>query len=396
MKATRKLLPALLLTFLLPVASRAQAAAGIANMHTVLANVYDQMLPLCSQLISVSQAIAGFGTIFYIGFRVWRHIARAEPIDFFPLLRPFVLTLLIGFFPQVVLGTLNGILQPTVTATAALVDTENAAVLNLISLQAQAIGSDTAQPIVINPYAQDGNPGAGQYTDPSATTTGTADSGGFWSSIGSGLKFIMSGIYNNLKVIFSFFLSIVLQLLYYAASLCIDTIRTFHLIVLAILGPLAFGFSCYDGLHHSLTHWLARYINIYLWLPIANIFGAILATIQANMIQADLANGTAYFVQTEITYLIFLVIGIVGYFTVPGIANYIVHTHGPNPLAQKVTSVVSTAVSMATTAASGVPVGGVGSGGGGATAATSDGYANNNGGATRDSASSYQRKQIES
>ena len=368
--------PALILACLLPDVSHAQAAAGVANMHTVLSNVYDQMLPLCSQLISVSQAIAGFGAIFYIGHRVWKHIARAEPIDFFPLLRPFVITLLIGFFPQVVLGTLNGILQPTVTATAALVDNENAAVLNLISLQAQGAGSDTAQPIVINPYAQ-GGAGTGQYTDPAATTTGTTDSGGFWSSIGSGLKFLMSGVYNNLKVIFQFFLSIFLQLLYYAASLCIDTIRTFHLIVLAILGPLAFGFSCYDGLQNSLTHWLARYINIYLWLPIANIFGAILAKIQANMIQIDLAGGTSYFAQTEITYLIFLVIGIVGYFTVPGIANYIVHTHGPNPLVQKVTSVATTAVSIATTAATtattGVPASAAGT----------------------DATSSYQRKQIE-
>jgi conjugative transposon TraJ protein len=393
MKAKRKFIFPILLTWLLPMASHAQAAAGVANMHTVLSNVYDQMIPLCGQLISVSQAIAGFGTIFYIGVRVWKHIARAEPIDFFPLLRPFVITLLIGFFPQVVLGTLNGILQPTVTATAALVDDENAAVLNLISQQAQATGSDTAQPIVINPYAQGGYPGAGQYSDPSATTAGATDSGGFWSSIGSGLKFIMSGIYNNLKVIFSFFLSIFLQLLYYAASLCIDTIRTFHLIVLAILGPLAFGFSCYDGLQNSLTHWLARYINIYLWLPIANIFGAILARIQANMIQTDLANGTSYFAQTEITYLIFLVIGIVGYFTVPGIANYIVHTHGPNPLVQKVTSVASTAVSIAGTAATGVPVGVSGSGGGGAASAM--GYADNAGGAKGDSNSPYHRKQIE-
>ncbi|WP_431217555.1 conjugative transposon protein TraJ [Puia sp. P3] len=337
--------------------------------------------------------MAGFGTLFYIGFRVWKHIARAEPVDFFPLLRPLVLTILIGFFPQVVLNTLNSILEPTVTATAKIVDDENAAVLNLISLQARTIGGDTTQQVVMNPYDFGSNRGPDQYTDPSATTSGTSDSGGFWSSIGSGLKFLMSGMYNSLKVIFQFFLSLILQVLYYAASLCIDTIRTFHLIVLAILGPLAFAFSCYDGLQNSLTHWLARYINIYLWLPIANIFGAILAKIQENMLKADLASGTAHFVQTEITYLIFLVIGIVGYFTVPGIANYIIHTHGPNPLAQKVSNLAQTAVSVAATAATGVPVG-AGGGGGGTNPTAATGYQDSQG-AAKSEPNAYTRKQIE-
>lgn len=385
---------ALFLAFLIPMATKAQTAAGgIAQMHVVLANVRQQMMPLVANMINVSQAIAGFGTIFYIGFRVWKHIARAEAIDFFPLLRPFVLVLLIGFFQPVVLGTLEGILQPTVTETAKMVDSQNAAVMNLITLQARMINGDTTQQFVLNPYDFGSMRGPDQYTNPSATTSGGSDSGGFWSSIGSGLKFMMSGLYNSLKVIFQFFLSLILQILYYAASLCIDTIRTFHLIVLAILGPLAFGFSCYDGLQNSLVHWLARYINIYLWLPIANIFGVILGKIQENMLQIDLANGTSHFVQTEITYLIFLVIGIVGYFTVPGIANYIIHTHGPNPLAQKVSNLAQTAVSVAATAATGVPVGGAG-GGGGANPTAAAGYQDSQG-AAKGEPNSYARKQIE-
>lgn len=396
MKKCLTLIATLAVSLALPLFSQAQtAASGIAQMHVVLSQIYDQMIPLCSDLITVSQAIAGFGALFYIGYRVWKCIARAEPIDFFSLLRPFVLTLLIGMFPQV-LAVLNSILQPTVTGTAALVDNTNAAVMNLITQQAQANGGDNPQPIVINPYTQGGENGAGQYSNPSATTTGGDDSGGFWSSIGSGLKFLMSGLYNNLKTIFAFFLSIVLQLLYYAASLCIDTIRTFHLIILAILGPFAFAFSCYDGLQHSLTHWLARYINIYLWLPIANIFGAILSKIQENMLQLDLSGGAVNFVATDITYLIFLVIGIIGYFTVPSIANYIIHTHGGNPLLDKVTgiarSTVQTVTTAATTAATGVPISTGGSGGGGFTSTA--GYSDAKAAGANDS-HAYSRKQIE-
>src|ERR1700692_192908 len=106
-------------------------------------------------------------------------------------------------------------------------------------------------------------------------------------------------------------MSEILQVIYAAAILCINTIRTFYLIILAILGPLVFGFSVFDGLHHTITVWIARYINIFLWLPVANIFGPILGKIQENMIQLDInqiqANGDTFFSPTDTGYLIFLI-----------------------------------------------------------------------------------------
>src|SRR5271170_3996028 len=71
-------------------------AASIGGLQSELDNIYDQMLPLCSSLIGVGQGIAGFAATWYIAYRVWRHIANAEPIDFYPLFRPFV----IGFAVQ--------------------------------------------------------------------------------------------------------------------------------------------------------------------------------------------------------------------------------------------------------------------------------------------------------
>ena len=353
------ILPLIALTFL-PAWVHAQVSAGVSQLHTVLDNVYNQMIPLCSQVIDISQAVAGLGTIFYIGVRVWKHIARAEAIDFFPLFRPFVMVLLISIFPQV-LAIINGILSPTVTYTAAMVQHSNDAVnALLIAEAAQELGDTTS--VLMTPNPQGSQQGWDKYSQPGSTDSGSG--GGFWSAIGAGFKFLAGGIAASLRFIFKFLLSILLEVLYYAASLCIDTIRVFHLIVLAILGPFAFAFSCYDGFQHSLTHWLGRYINIYLWLPIANLLGAILGQIQQNMIQIDLASAqsgmTLQFAATDFAYLIFLLIGIIGYTTVPGLANYIVHTHGPNPLAQKVSALAGMAVSAA--------VGGATGGGGGAAA----------------------------
>ena len=43
------------------------------------------------------------------------------------------------------------------------------------------------------------------------------------------------------------------EVVYSAASLCINTVRTFFLVVLVILGPLVFRLSVFDGFQHSLN-----------------------------------------------------------------------------------------------------------------------------------------------
>jgi conjugative transposon TraJ protein len=137
-------------------------------------------------------------------------------------------------------------------------------------------------------------------------------------------------------------MSEVLRVLFEAASLCIDTLRTFQLVVLSVLGPLVFGLAVFDGFQHTLSAWLARYINIYLWLPVANIFGAIIGKIQQQMLKLDIVqvnqSGDTFFSDTDMGYLIFMIIGIIGYVTVPSVANYIVHAGGGDALGQQVTN----------------------------------------------------------
>ena len=79
-----------------------------------------------------------------------------------------------------------------------------------------------------------------------------------------------------------------LEILFQAAGLIIDTLRTFFLIVLSILGPLAFAISVYDGFQSTLTQWISRYISIYLWLPVSDLFSSVLARIQTLMLQKDI------------------------------------------------------------------------------------------------------------
>ncbi|PXY40562.1 conjugative transposon protein TraJ [Flavobacterium cheongpyeongense] len=330
-------LPAMILPFTI----QAQGIADDMNgLHSVLEQLYDEMMPLCSNLIGVGQGLAGFAAMWYIASRVWRHIASAEPIDFYPLFRPFVIGFCIMIFPSV-LYMINGVMKPTVTATAAMVEGSNKAIERLLKEKEEALKETDPWKMYV------GSTGSGdqdkwyRYTHDDADPSGQ----GMLDGIGNDIKFAMSKASYNFRNSVKEWMSEVLRVLFEAASLCIDTLRTFQLVVLSILGPIVFGISVFDGFQHTLTVWLARYINIYLWLPVANIFGSIIGKIQENMLKIDIAQageyGETFFSRTDVAYLVFMIIGIIGYFTVPSVANYIVHAGGGGALGQKVTSMFS-------------------------------------------------------
>ncbi|HTN20749.1 MAG TPA: conjugative transposon protein TraJ [Pelobium sp.] len=329
---------ALLLPDLLFAQGTAQSLSG---MQPVLDSVYSEMLPLCSRLIDVARGIAGFGALWYIASRVWRQIAAAEPIDFYPLLRPFALGMAIMMFPMVI-ALINGVLQPTVSATGAMVKDSNKAIAALLKEKEKAVKNSDAYKMYVG---DDGFGDSGKWYKYTHPKDPRREDEGMFEGIGNDIKFWMDKQSYNFRNSIKQWMSEVLEVLYIAASLCINTIRTFFLIVLAILGPLVFGFAVFDGFQNTLTVWLARYVNIFLWLPIANIFGSILGKIQENMLKLDISQisqqGDTFFSSADTGYLIFLVIGIVGYFCVPNIANYVVHAGGGNSMLQKVNMLVS-------------------------------------------------------
>lgn len=338
--------------FLLPALSQAQGLAGeINSMQSELDKVYSQMLPLCSRLIGVGRGLAGFAALWYIASRVWRQIAAAEPIDFYPLLRPFALGMAIVLFPAVI-ALINGVLQPTVSATKAMVKDSNKAIAVLLKKKEEAVKKSDSWQMYVGESGNGDSEKWYKYTHPKDPERNDE---GMFESIGNDIKFFMDKQSYNFRNSIKQWLSQVLEVLYAASSLCINTLRTFFLIVLAILGPLVFGFAVFDGFQHTLTVWLARYVNIFLWLPIANIFGSIIGKIQENMLRLDISQighqGDTFFSSTDTAYLIFLIIGIVGYFSVPNVANYVVHAGGGNTILQRVNTIVSNTSSTAQGAA---------------------------------------------
>jgi len=288
------------------------------NLHQILQNLYLDMMPLCSQMTGVAKGVAGLEALFYVAYRVWQSLSRAEPIDVFPLLRPFALGLCIMMFPTLVLGTLNGVLSPIVTGTHRILETQTFD-MNKYREQKDRLEFE----------AMKRNPEMAYLVDKESFDNKLDELGAFDAIEACGM-YIDRAMYNMKKSVHGFFRE-VLELMFNAAALVIDTLRTFFLIVLSILGPISFALACWDGFHASLTQWFVRYISIYLWLPVSDLFSSVLARIQVLMLQKDIDQlSDPNFIPdgSNAVYITFLIIGIIGYFTIPTVANWIVQAGG--------------------------------------------------------------------
>lgn len=311
------------------------------SLHELLGRLYDDMMELCDSMASVAIGIAGIGALLYISYRVWKALAQAEPIDVFPLLWPFALALCILLFQPLVLGTLNGILGVVVKGTHSLLTAqvfdmndfqtqkdalENENLVRDMNMVCQTLDADYDKQIERLDWAPE------EALALNAMQT---------MLVAHTQESFLTKIFRWL-----------LEFMFKTASLIIDTIRTFYLVVLSILGPLAFAISVYDGFQATLSQWFCKYVSVYLWLPISDLFGALLARLQVLSLQKDLelmrTDPFYMFDSSNMVYLVFLAIGIFGYFTIPSIASWVVQANGFGPYNRMVTRAGSTVKNVIT------------------------------------------------
>lgn len=286
------------------------------NLHEILRSLYEEMLPLSADMAAVAKGIAGLGALFYVAYKVWQALSRAEPIDVFPLLRPFAIGLCIMFFPTIVLGSLNAVLSPVVKGTHTMLEGQ---VLDLNALQQQKDQLERE--------AKLRNPETAYLVSDEEFDKKLEELGWMPDDLITMANMYMERTRYDLAETAKEGLRNLLEVLFQAAALVIDTIRTFFLIVLSILGPIAFAISVWDGFQSTMTQWFNRYISVYLWLPVADLFSTMLAKINTLILQRDieLLSDPTYVPDTSDTvYTIFMIIGIVGYFTIPTVTGWII------------------------------------------------------------------------
>ena len=273
-------------------------AVDFDNLHQVLRVLYDEMMPLCGNMTGVAKGIAGLGALFYVAAKVWQSLARAEAIDVYPLLRPFALGLCIMFFPTFVLGTINTVLSPIVKGCSQLMETQT---FDMNEYRAQ---KDRLEYEALMRSPETAYLASDEEFDRQLEELG-------WSPSD---MVTMTGMYMDR-----------------AAYNIKKSVRDWFRELLEILFQAAFALSVYDGFQSTLTQWISRYISIYLWLPVSDLFSSVLARIQTLMLQKDIEQlSDPNFIPdgSSTVYVIFMIIGIVGYFTVPTVAGWIVSAGG--------------------------------------------------------------------
>ena len=322
-------------------------AADFSNLHEILKNLYVEMMPLCSNMAGVAKGIAGLGALIYVASRVWQSLARAEPIDVYPMLRPFAIGICILFFPTIVLGTINSILSPIVQGTHGMLETQTMdmnkyrEMKDKLEYESMMRNPETAYLVSNEEFDK-------QIDELGWSAKDIATMGGMY---------VERSMYNFRKDVRDFMRE-VLELLFAAAALLIDTLRTFFLIVLSILGPIAFAISVWDGFQSTLSQWMCRYIQIYLWLPVSDLFSSVLAKIQVLMLENDikeLQNNPDFSIDSSNgVYIVFMVIGILGYFTIPTVAGWIIQAGGMGSAAPPINQIAGRAGAMTGAAAGAV------------------------------------------
>ena len=292
------------------------------NLHQILRSLYTDMMPLCGNMAGVAKGIAGLGALFYVAAKVWQSLASAEPIDVYPLLRPFVIGFCIMFFPTFVLGTINSVMSPVVKGCNNMLETQtfdmNAYREQKDKLEYEAMVRNPETAYLVSDEAFDK-----QIDELGWSAKDIATMGGMY----------MDRAAHNIKQSVRDWFRELLELLFQSAALVIDTIRTFF--------PIAFAISVYDGFQATLTQWITRYISVYLWLPVSDLFSSILARIQVLMLQKDIQElSDPNFIPdgSNSVYIIFMIIGIIGYFTIPTVSNWIIQAGGMGNMSRNINS----------------------------------------------------------
>jgi conjugative transposon TraJ protein len=293
------------------------------SMETAVKAAYTEVLQGMGNLGDVASAIAAIGATLFIGMRVLGHLARAESIDVFPLLRPFAIGFLVLNF-TLVTDFIGALIKPVETVTQNMIDIQITRIQQLEQIRQEKIQQRMAE------------------------LDKEIDELSRWS-IGQYLALVFEKQRMYMAEGFNTFLKNVFYAFFLASRLVILTARAFFLIVLTIIGPLAFALAIFTGFQDSHLMWIARYVQISLWFPLANILGTIVTYLQGKVIALqvlELQNNVPTEAQSgELIYIVFMIIATLCYFTIPTIASYVISSSGVGGALQRMTN-LSTATMM--------------------------------------------------
>jgi conjugative transposon TraJ protein len=267
-------------------------------------------------LINMARAIGGIAAFFYISKRIYEQLIADNPVYILPLLRPFALLLVITFWGPFV----NLLMVPTKGLTnlseAVYADKKHIVKQKLEEKQQAILTTDL-------PIFYENEEKEAQLWDKGINLLLTTYNIVTGRAIQNQINFyIMDAIRQLFETIFE-------VLVYLIAFL-----RTVFCILLVIFGPLVFALSIFDGFQDNYLQWIARFINVNLYLPIALLVLSLVQEILIFVLDTEIAQISAMPVyQPQLFYVSSLIVpicGIIGMALVPKIASWIIQASGTN------------------------------------------------------------------
>lgn len=314
------------------------------------------------------RSIAGIGALLYIFGSLALQIANNEEINFFPLLRPFILMLLIAIAPTIATA-IDGLGNSIRTQITNKTTTINAKVDALQAKIAQKI-DEKYDNLLNDPIAYEK-----YYGEPQAD-------GAFLGSLPSDLKIGFDRASEKFKMdVFNIIQNIALMLVYLAEAILLVLSIGFRVVLRSVF-PITLAIAIIPGFGISLVSWFAKYINYALMPAVAAIYSTItFSLLDAYVSTYDVSTSSADFgmsgtdpTSMGLAFTGLLLLSLIGYTQVPAMTNMIVEAGGNasmiRGLASKASSRLGAAGRIGTSgvvgAAKGAYVGGsIGAAGGG-------------------------------
>lgn len=265
-------------------------------------------------LVDMARAIGGIAAFLYISKRIFEQLIADNPISMLPLLRPFALLLVITFWGPFV----NLLMVPTKGLTqlseAVYADKKHIVAERLKDKQNAILSTDL-------PSFYENQEKEAALWDKGINillTTYNIVSG---RALANQIQFyLMDGVRQLLESLFE------------AVVYLIAFLRTLFCVLLVIFGPLVFAVSIFDGFQENYLQWIARFVNVNLYLPIAMLVLSLVQEVLIYVLESEIAViNSSLIYQPSLFFVSSLVVpvcGIAGLLMVPRIASWIVHASG--------------------------------------------------------------------
>ncbi|PKQ62166.1 hypothetical protein BZG01_17765 [Labilibaculum manganireducens] len=267
-------------------------------------------------LVDMARAIGGIAAFFYISKRIYEELIADNPISLLPLLRPFAFVLVLSFW-----GVFVNLLMVPTKGLASLsesiyADKKHIVAQRLEEKQNAMLASDL-------PIFYENQEKEAALWDKGINLLLTSYN-------------IMTGraIQNQINFYIMDAIRQVLESIFEAIVYLIAFLRTIFCVLLVIFGPLVFALSIFDGFQDNYLQWIARFINVNLYLPIALLILSLVQEILIYMLEWEILKINSMLIyQPQLFYVTNLVVpicGIVGMSLVPKISSWIVQASGTN------------------------------------------------------------------